>query len=385
MRKEYLKKKMMKISKLLLIVGCVIEFGFTTQAIGYSRNIPTPYYQQETRVWCGPASAQMILNSEKIKRYETQQTLWDYIKRVQQVTGWFTDPTSLAKTLTHYDETFPGYYVVYSDSDPQKATKKLAYTIYRYNVPPAALIYNGRHWVVVRGVRASTIPTWDGKYEIYGFWVNDPWYGINTLGANKYITYNNWVNNYFTPVRSAPWRGFRVSVCDPEEVTSDLLLPPMRPMGGRSIMTPEEAILSAEIAVKSHNLITLVKDFKPQIPLWVNWFGKENCYSVPWVNSSGNVTAVVTIDAFWGDLIEVSYAPESTTSLNSFYAGQSYPFIVPDKPSARDVLPGEEGIPQTTIIPEPSTLLLLGGGIGFLARYLRKKKSNRCLIFYRRT
>ena len=51
----------------ILLSGCWIK------------NIVTPYYTQDESYYCGAASAQMILASDKIGIYEDQDILYDYI------------------------------------------------------------------------------------------------------------------------------------------------------------------------------------------------------------------------------------------------------------------------------------------------------------------
>lgn len=137
---------------------------------------------------------------------------------------------------------------------------------------------------------------------------------------------------------------------------------------GRRVTTSTEAIVAASQAISSHNLS--MNYSQPQNAVWVRW-GLTDCWSIPWVDDNDNVTGVVTID--WnGELMETSISSEPTP-LSMFLAQQTYPFVTP-QPSARELLPGEPGISQPYIVPEPTTFLLLGGGMGFLATRLRRKK-----------
>ena len=46
----------------------------------------------------------MILKSENVNIYQTQDTLYDYIQDHNQTTsGWYTDPGGLRNALNHFD------------------------------------------------------------------------------------------------------------------------------------------------------------------------------------------------------------------------------------------------------------------------------------------
>jgi hypothetical protein len=377
-----MKKEQLLLIKLIFwgIIGFQLSFVTPCYAL-YKKTINTPYYQQQTDYWCGPASAQMILESENVKprlhpdypisdtTYNKQNTLWTYIQNHNNPTtptNWATDPQGLEATLDHYDS--GGNYLIAKYTDAREASKRLIWSIYNYNVPAAALLYKGRHWVTVRGFQTDVEPN-SNSYEFKGFWVNDPWYDSNSLGVNRYIGWSQWKNTYFTPLHTGngdPWNGYRVCVWEPPEPAGTLIIPEVA-AGPDTVTTPEEAIDSAQVAVMAHNLSM---NSQPRNAVWVRW-GTTDCWSVPWVDENDNVTGVVTID--WrGNLLEASWASEPTP-LSSFLAQQTYPFVTP-LPSARELLPGEQGITQPYIVPEPTTLLLLGGGMGFLATRLRRKK-----------
>jgi hypothetical protein len=368
----------------IILTGLVIQLGFTTEALCYYKNISTPYYQQQTSYWCGAATAQMVLESEQVvgyrsldyptgTTYQIQQGLYNYIdshNNISTPVNWATDPQGLAAALHHYDARASFTYVQYLDSGAAISCKKLAYTIEHYTVPPSVLIYQGAHWVAVKGVSSSDTPTWNGNYEIYGFYVNDPWYGSNSLGANKYIAYNNWVDCYFTPVStgsSDPWNGYRVSVCDPDVVTPDLR-PPL--LGGSNVlMTPEEALIAADTAIHERGLDT-VEGFasawgggtiSAANPFKVKWLCGEDCYSVPY-EEDGWLKLVVTVDAYSGHLMEATYTLENNIPLSHFYQRQTYPFLTCES-SARP------GVSIPSVTPEPATICLLGlGALGLLKK-----------------
>ena len=178
--------------------------------------IDIPYYTQETSYWCGAASAQMVLDGDPMNKFVSQTTLYNYINPRNVCTSWASGPQGLTDALNHYKPS--GYYFeVTALSDQDEAVKKLAYTLDQYGVPPISLIYGCAHWVVVRGVITDVQPTANPSYTIYGFWVNDPWYGSTSLGESEYIDISDWKSSYYTGCTWCARTGSRyISVVDPD-------------------------------------------------------------------------------------------------------------------------------------------------------------------------
>lgn len=208
-RKKYWLGLSLAISLVFLVAGC------------WLKNIDTPYYTQDTDYYCGAASAQMVLNSDNLGIYVTPQSdIYDYIHPRNTCGGWASDPQGLTDALNHY-AAGAAWFNWYAPTDQDLGNNKLAYTIDRYEVPPIALIYGSAHWVVVRGVFTSDQPTTAPAYDIYAFYVNDPWYGATSLGSNRYIDIRSWNDDIFT---GGFWCGASpgaryISVVDPEPPT----------------------------------------------------------------------------------------------------------------------------------------------------------------------
>ncbi|MHC4426756.1 MAG: cysteine peptidase family C39 domain-containing protein, partial [Planctomycetota bacterium] len=266
-----MKRKLTTIAIGLVVLA--IQLGLATEAHCYTKSINTPHRQQQTWYWCGAASAEMILECDTIApptppnrrraTYPTgtitqiQQALYNNIQAHNNTTtpiNWFTDPDGLQWTLDHYD--MWQTYVQYKKSDSAWSCKKLAWTIENYEVPPAILINGGAHWIVVIGMDTSAVPTPTGTYKINSFTVHDPGYWPGALGANTKIGYNNFICDFneVDTVAADPWDGLRVSVCDPDPVTPDLIVPP--PLQEGPLIGPQGALEAAEEAIEQHHLWT---------------------------------------------------------------------------------------------------------------------------------
>jgi hypothetical protein len=197
------------IALVLLVTGC------------WLKNIDTPYYTQDTNYYCGAASAQMVLDSDNLGIYVSPQSdIYNYIHSHNICGGWASDPEGLKDALNHY-AAGAAWFNWYAPTDQDAGNNKMAQTIDQFDVPPIALIYGSAHWVVVRGVYTSAQPTTSPAYDIYAFYVNDPWYGATTLGENRYIDVRTWNDDIFTGGSwcGAPGSPRYISVVDPDPPT----------------------------------------------------------------------------------------------------------------------------------------------------------------------
>lgn len=286
----------------------------------WEKNINTPYYTQTTSYYCGAASAQMILNSENLNVYvASQDTLYNYIHSNNQCSGWYSDPKGLRDVLNKYGNP-KAYFAYYTPSSQEDGIKKLSYTIDKYGVPPSVLIYGCAHWVVVRGTLTDVQPTSASAYTIYGFFVNDPWYGSNSLGENKYIDISSWKADYFTGCDWCGSPGIKfISVVDPEPVpVINLSYPKILARKAQVISIKEaqnhaaDAIKQFESQKKFHKnfaeALAVMRTSKIGAPLLVNRSDKQKdaYYIVPLMK--GNLTSgAILIDAYSGQMKEATY------------------------------------------------------------------------------
>ncbi len=348
---------------ILMLVGILVLAGCWT------KNITTPYYTQTTSYYCGAASAQMILNSQNLGIYvASQDTLYNYIHSHNICTGWASDPRGLSDVLNHYgnSHTPPAYFVAYTPSSQDDGIKKLAYTIDHYGVPPASLVYGCAHWVVVRGVITDVQPTSSPSYTIYGFFVNDPWYGTNSLGENKYVTINSWKTDYFT---GCEWCGSGtgnkfISVVDPEPPQAiNLQFPKILERRAQIISAREAQDFAAEAMKQFESQKEYQKGFTEPLevmraskigtPVLVKRSDRQQdaYYIVPLMR--GNLTSgAILIDGYSGQLLEATYVKKPVE-----YTAR----LMPDK--ARELF--RKNIPTLRIRPELLKEIQIPGRISF--------------------
>lgn len=224
---------------------------------------------------------------------------------------------------------FHNTFVVYKPTDEADGTRNVVYTLWKYGVSPAVLVFGCQHWIVVRGVRTSVEPTPGTAYTVDGFWVDNPVYysstpppphdGTDACGSggslgigNQFVTYAYWQNTYFTgcvyddPTNNKQW----VAVCDPD--ARDISLPERRPRlyraQGERFIVQQYAREFAEEGVKEYSLREYQEadqalgDATPGQPLLVMRLDRPDTYYylIPWIRD-GRTTAVSQVDALYGE------------------------------------------------------------------------------------
>ncbi|MGD9006950.1 MAG: hypothetical protein PVG41_03460 [Desulfobacteraceae bacterium] len=319
-------------SKSWLGICLVLSFLYLLSGC-WVKDIDTPYYTQDTSYYCGAASAQMILDSENLGIYVSpQSSIYNYIHSHNICAGWASDPEGLKDGLNHFAGG-AAWFTWYAPTGQDDGNNKLAYTIDRYGVPPAALTYGSAHWVVVRGVVTSDQPTIAPAYDIYFFGVNDPWYGATSLGGDKWIDIRTWNDEVFTGGSwcGAPGGPRFISVVDPEPPTeAKISYPAMQKR--RTVVYKSEEI--EEMAANFLEKILSSKAFREYYDdntiknLSLSSIGtaklvsrldleKEAYYTVPLIAKNGErrsmVQGALLFDAYRGQFKEMSVVDKAVS------------------------------------------------------------------------
>ncbi|ENK2108913.1 hypothetical protein H4F24_14765 [Vibrio alginolyticus] len=183
--------------------------------------------------YCGPACLKMIL--DRYEHTETQHVLWEKLQTLNQnKNNWYTDPESIASYLNIIDSV-PRNNLIddYSHTEHVNAISKVVSNIIHYNLPCSILVYGGRHWVNVIGVKASFN---DNNFEngmLHGIFIADP--AVSVTGVEYKPITRSFFDDYFSPVEiEGLWINRRVIVGDgTSNVIDNLgLVSPIRPVGG---------------------------------------------------------------------------------------------------------------------------------------------------------
>jgi len=269
------------------------------------------YHTQDTGYYCGPCCAMKILAEIGVPYADLDQDdLYDIIHNHNSIaSGWYSDPYGLCYVLIDQRPAgFTNTFVVHKPTTEAEGTRDIVYTLHRYKVSPAVLVFGCAHWVTVPGIQSDVEPVPGSNYTVEGFWINnsvahnnephsatDPCgSGGANGGANEFVTYLDWQLTYFTGCNYDNPNGNDqyISVCDPD--VRKLELPHrknlVRPAKGDKLISGKDAIKFSQLGLETYGLIkderiaSALHGTKPLEPHLVLRRDKRNSYYylVPW-------------------------------------------------------------------------------------------------------
>lgn len=303
-------------------------------------DLVTQYHQQDTSYYCGAASAQMVLEQCGSGLLGQVGLYNDNHSHSTAEANWYTAPDGLTWTMNNRQS--GRYFVLDALSTEDAISRMIAWTIHHYRVSPIAMVYGSNHWIVVRGYTASGTPSHSGDvgYMLSGFDINNPWPPTPMPGsppphsagdvcgtggdrgvADEHVSYNTWRTDYMTGIPGGHWGGKFVAICDPEP-------PPDRHPDSQEERLPRydgerliERGLAGELAEKALSEVGLVDrdgwrkaldGTEPGAAILVQRLDRiDSFYWVVPRNRGGLTTAVVNIDARFGDYMQARALPDA--------------------------------------------------------------------------
>jgi uncharacterized protein YraI len=182
--------------------------GQPTAATVFDVDLILPYSRQLSAIWCDPADLEMWLHYRQGvsggPSGSLQSAFWDWETTHNagySVDQWDCSPYAVASAAHQWmpDTGFDHYQY----DDPMSGSRLLAWLLANpnYREPSVALIWQGLHYVLVRGVRAVGDPSTNPAAQLLGFYVADPDQTASFwLGADRFIPIDRWLGELFTPV-----------------------------------------------------------------------------------------------------------------------------------------------------------------------------------------
>ncbi len=301
-------------------------------------DLATQYHQQDTDYYCGAATAQMVLQQCGAGILGQVGLYSDNNSHSTAESGWYTAPDGLTWTMNNRQSS--KYFVLDALATEDAISRMICWTIHHYKVSPIAMVFGWAHWITVRGYTASAAPSNSGDvgYTISGFDVNNPWPPTpmpgtpppHTAGdvcgsggtrgvADEHISYTTWKTDYMTGIPSGHWAGKFVAVCDPEPppTRSPSRQAPHKPrFDGERLISPEVASEISATALSEAG-VAKRKVWKAALrgtdigePILVQRLDRNDSWY--WIvprTRSGVTTAVVNIDARFGDYMQARALP----------------------------------------------------------------------------
>ena len=161
-----------------------------------------PLYAQQTNVWCGAATAQMMLEGfpNDKNHVHPQKTIWNKIQTLK-VESWYTDPDGLERVLDHYGT--GTQWRAHCVKDSKALMRFMVANITESQYPVGALVYGAGHWISVIGATTDVHPYSLSGATLEKIEAHDPWKGQHVL-----VSGSTWFEKYwYKPVDFGKWRG----------------------------------------------------------------------------------------------------------------------------------------------------------------------------------
>lgn len=282
-----------------------------------------PECSQESHIWCGPATAKMVMKGYPSVACDIDQdVIWGAIESYRVEGEWHTDPQGLRDAM---QSLCPPIYqwVVFHKTDPQELMYSVAYWMTKNDYPVALLLstepHNGipgheEHWVEIRGIITDEDPTETGNTTIglKFVWYTDPSPAeLGDPAITELVSGSEWYTNLFKPVTkpTSSYVDQYVAIIEPPSVVGKAVAAKEVLQG--EVITPSTALEHANKWIEKYKLYEIksykmLKRAKPLEPLLVN----EEYYIIQYISgdtsiSDKNVRVSLLINAFNGNFQRV--------------------------------------------------------------------------------
>jgi hypothetical protein len=300
----------------LLVSVCIVNAQHQVY-LGTPNTIPS--YCQEDGIWCGAATAQMILEGYPggVEHVNTQTHIWNRIQAHADDAGvnWATDPDGLKDALMELGGDPGVNWVIYANANAQSLMYTVTYWMTRRSYPTAALVYGFQHWIAIIGFETDVNPVGNNSVNLQFIEIIDPSNGLcptaNSGGVQSLMSGTNWYSNYWYSagnIAASKWDGNYIAVVEPP-INQGVARAQDEIEKGR-VITDSAAVEMAQMWIEKNRLAerepyNLLKRIKPLEPLLVNSEYK-GYYIVPFGYRDGEISqAAILVNAYNGDFQEV--------------------------------------------------------------------------------
>jgi len=294
-----------------------------------------PVYGQQMCIYCGAASAQMIMNgypNPADRLFFTQLQIWNTIQANNSTVpadvaqGWATDPLGLQRAMIAMNPPPPlGTWQIHMNTNRDSVMFDILYWMNRNNFPVATLINRGGHWVVIVGFQSDIAPVAGSSPVLQTIRIHDP--EPHNVGTDSTMAAAAW---YASPwngsiIYAGTWTNQYVAVIEPPAEKGVVKVKEVKRVGEKFI-SPEAAakgwIEKLGLAKKDAYAVLNRKDIANQAPILVREESKSKMemeravphyYVVPFglLSEIGRCGVPLTrisiiVNAYTGDFEEVT-------------------------------------------------------------------------------
>lgn len=319
----FIKKSLNKYFVLLIIAWAFVLLPVDSLYATHSKILTiVPSYDQEASIWCGPATAQMIMEGYPSGGcYHLQEDIWDEILNNKVDTLWDTDPVGIEKAMEQLCPPTYGW-VVSSKNTAGEMMYAIARNMNLYDYPVALVLKTDdhssispthrEHWVAVVGIVTDLDPVANTSAVLEAVIIHDPAHlDMGFPIVERYCNSGQW-GLLFSAVSKvgSSYDGKYVAVMEPPKVKGTLSIAKEVLKG--LVIKPELALENAHRWLERSEHLYQIESFnrfreaKPLTPMLVN---KEygGYYLIPYAleGERSMTVASVLVNAYEGNVKEV--------------------------------------------------------------------------------
>jgi len=218
-------------------------------------------YGQETGIWCGAASAQMLMNGYPNPNncvYIAQSTIWNTIQNNNlpgEPANWATDPHGLQQALLILNPPPAGTWALMTEPIREELMFDILYWMNTTHYGVATLVWGDAHWIVIKGYETNIEPVPGSNPVLQQITIQNPLpVGV---GETATMTGTIWYSNYwYGPVNAqGSWYGQYVGIIEPPQVEGAVYATMENRTGDKAkIISPKKAIKHARHWIKKLKL-----------------------------------------------------------------------------------------------------------------------------------
>jgi hypothetical protein len=286
--------------------------------------VSLPPHSEEALTWCGPATAQMVMEGYPAGACtKPQDEVWLAIQAAKTETVWDTDPNGMRAALAGLCPPPAGSWSVFHDANASSLMYSVAYWMNKRKYPTALLLstesHNAysphqEHWVGIRGIVTDTDPLTHSTVTLEMIWFTDPGVNLGDPPLQRMIMGSTFYTE-FKAVTKAPssFTGQFVAVVEPPPNPGTAVAPP-EVLTGR-VIPKLRVVALATLATQKIRPELLPPPFrgilqsKAMEPLLVNP-KRGGYYLIPFSRDGRTAEFAVLLNAYTGALQEIgSFSP----------------------------------------------------------------------------
>lgn len=282
-----------------------------------------PPHSEEALTWCGPATAQMVMEGYPSGACtRPQDEIWLAIQAGKTEASWDTDPNGLKAALAGLCPPPAGSWSVFHNANASSLMYSVAYWMNKRKYPTALLLstesHNSyaphqEHWVGVRGLVTDLDPTTNPTVTLEMIWFTDPAVPLGDQPLQRLVTGSTFYTEFKAVTKAASaFNGKFVAVVEPPPSPGRAVAPP-EVRTGKVLPKLRVLALAAQAIQKARpERFGPFKDIlqsKPMEPLLVNP-RRGAYYLIPFTRNGRTAEFAVLLNAYTGALQEIgSFSP----------------------------------------------------------------------------